>query len=54
MDGPHEEDLQYYKNNTILATKDNLTIILNDSKCPFGHGYCLASILLNIDLISKL
>ncbi len=58
VDGPHEESLDYYKkkynvkdnfieDNTILATKKNLEIMLNDSKHPFGHGYCLALALLD-------
>jgi hypothetical protein len=53
VDGPHQEDLEYYKskyevdenfieNNTMLATEENLKIMLNDAKHPFGHGYCLA------------
>jgi hypothetical protein len=53
VDGPDGSILDYYKrtydvednfieNNTMLATKENLTIMLNDSKKPFGHGYCLA------------
>lgn len=58
VDGPHQEDLEYYKdtigvsddfieNNTMLATVDNLKIMLNDPKHPYGHGYCLADALLN-------
>lgn len=57
VDGPHQEALEYYKttygvlNNfieqsTTLATKENLDIFLNDGKFPYGHGYCLASALL--------
>lgn len=57
VDGPHQESLEYYKNlynvkddfiqnNTILATKENLDIMLNDTKHNFGHGYCLALALL--------
>jgi hypothetical protein len=53
VDGPHQENLEYYKekydvgddfivNNTMLATKENLDIMLNDTLHPFGHGYCLA------------
>lgn len=48
VDGPHEESLDYYKekygveddfieNNTILATKENMDIMLNDPKHSFGH-----------------
>jgi hypothetical protein len=61
VDGPHEESLPYYKEkyrvnddfiekDTMLATKENLLIMLNDKKHPFGHGYCLASALLDINL----
>lgn len=57
VDGPHEESLPYYKekydvpedwieDDTILATPENLKIMLNDPKHPFGHGYCLAVALL--------
>lgn len=53
VDGPHQESMNYYKEkynvddkfieqNTIIASKENLEILLNDSKHPFGHGYCLA------------
>lgn len=53
VDGPHQESLNYYKdhynvddnfiiNNTMLATVDNLKIMLEDPLHPFGHGYCLA------------
>lgn len=59
VDGPHQEDLDYYRekynvskkfieNNTVLATKENLSILINDSKYPFGHGYCLAMALLDM------
>lgn len=52
VDGPHQEYLNYYKqkynvsnnfieNNTILVNKENMDIMLNDEKFPFGHGYCL-------------
>ena len=57
VDGPHTETLPYYQkqydvpdnfieNDTMLATKENLDIMLNDTKHPYGHGYCLASALL--------
>lgn len=60
VDGPHQESLDYYKEkygvgddfiqaNTMLCTEKNLSIMLNDSKHPYGHGYCLASALLNIN-----
>ena len=53
VDGPHEESLQYYKDkydvpsdfiqsNSVEANMENLSILLNDPKHPFGHGYCLA------------
>lgn len=58
IDGPHQESLEYYKekygvvddfivNDTILVTKENMEIMLNDPKHPFGHGYCLAMALLD-------
>lgn len=61
VDGPHQESLSYYKEKyniedsfiekkTLLATKENLTIMLNDEKYSFGHGYCLAAALQDIDL----
>lgn len=60
VDGPHQESIKYYKNkyevsdnfiekNTMLVTKNNLEIMLNDDKHPFGHGYCLAMAIYNID-----
>lgn len=61
VDGPHQESLQFYKNKykvdddfiengTMVANKDNLKIMLNDTKHPFGHGYCLAMAILDIDV----
>jgi hypothetical protein len=61
IDGPHQENLNYYKekynvgddfieNDTMLSTKENLDIMLNDTINAFGHGYCLAACLLNIEL----
>jgi hypothetical protein len=58
VDGPHQESLPYYKNNyqvddnfiqqdTMLATTENLDIMLNDTKHCYGHGYVLASCLLD-------
>ncbi len=58
VDGPHQESLDYYKtkysvsnnfiqNNTMLINKNNIKIMLNDPKHPFGHGYCLAMALLD-------
>ena len=57
VDGPHQESLPYYQatyhvndkfieNHTMLATTDNLNIMLNDTKHSYGHGYVLASCLL--------
>lgn len=62
VDGPHEESLDYYKkkyhvnNNfiegeTVLVTQENMKILLNDAKHPFGHGYCLGIALLDIDVL---
>ena len=60
VDGPHQESLPYYKTeygvsddfiigNTMLCTKTNLELMLNDPKHNFGHGYCLAwSLMLDI------
>lgn len=53
VDGPHQESLGYYQekygvdstfieNDTMLATEENLTIMMSDEKHAFGHGYCLA------------
>ena len=61
VDGPHQESLDYYKDKymvddnfiekkTLLANRDNLSIMLNDPKHPFGHGYCLAAALLGFVL----
>jgi len=57
VDGPHQESLHYYKSKygvndsfiskySMPATFENLNIMLNDAKHPFGHGYCLACVLL--------
>lgn len=59
-DGPHQESLDYYKrtynveddfivDHTMLANAENLSIMVVDTKHPFGHGYCLAMSLLGID-----
>ena len=53
IDGPHQESLVYYKqkysvgndfihNDSVEVTESNMSILINDSKHPFGHGYCLA------------
>lgn len=60
-DGPQNKLINYYKEkygvddnfiigNTMDATKENLSLMLNDEKSPFGHGYCLATALLNLEL----
>ena len=64
VDGPHQETLSYYQehygvdddfieNDTMLATEENLSIMLNDDKHPFGHGYCLAMALLNMEHLAE-
>ena len=53
IDGPHEESLPYYQEKygvgndfiqqrTILASYQNLNLMLYDECHSFGHGYCLA------------
>lgn len=65
VDGPHEESLDYYKNkykvannfienNTILVNEENMKIMLNDDKHPFGHGYCLGIAILNLNILNIL
>lgn len=60
VDGPHQESLEYYQNeydvndnfienDTMLAIDENLMIMMNDGKHPFGHGYCLAMALLELE-----
>ena len=60
VDGPHQESLRYYReqyqaddtfieDDTMLATDENLMVMLYDPKHPFGHGYCLAMALLGLD-----
>jgi hypothetical protein len=64
VDGPTQTSLEYYKekygvgddfiiDDSSEINKKNIKIFLNDGKHPFGHGYCLASCLLGID-VSKL
>lgn len=59
VDGPHQESLGYYmetygvtkffiQESTVRVTKRHLKILINDTKHPFGHGYCLAAALLGI------
>jgi hypothetical protein len=61
VDGPHQESMTYYQehyhtaddfmtDDTMLATADNLKIMLNDPKHPYGHGFCLAAALQDINL----
>jgi hypothetical protein len=61
VDGPHQESLDYYKNKygvnddfiverTTLVTKTGMELFLEDTKHPFGHGYCLGMALLGITL----
>lgn len=60
VDGPRQESLDYYQekydveddfieNDTMLATEENIHIMMLDSKHPFGHGYCLAMALLGLE-----
>ena len=60
VDAPHQESLGYYQEkygvksnfieqDTCLATLRNLSLLINDDKHAFGHGYCLAASLLRID-----
>jgi len=61
VDGPHQESLSYYTkvyqvepdfivNGTVLASERNLGILLNDASHPYGHGFCLAAALLDIEV----
>lgn len=58
VDGPHEESLDYYKENygvnnsfiqrdTMLFNEENNRIMLNDPKHSYGHGYALCLALLD-------
>jgi hypothetical protein len=60
VDGPKSESNEYYKqkygvdmeislNNDIVVTYEKMSILLNDEKHPFGHGFCLAMALLDMD-----
>lgn len=53
IDGPHVESMPYYKkkysvdddfivDNVVMATKENLDVLLNDDLHSYGHGYCIA------------
>ncbi len=58
VDGPKQEKLEYYtkkypylekdfiKNGTVLVTREILDMFLNDPEKPYGHGFCIASQLL--------
>lgn len=59
VDGPHQESLPYYiqkykvspnffEDETVSVNIENMKILLNDDKHPFGHGYCLAMELMGI------
>lgn len=62
VDGPHYESMDYYKKtynisedfidsqNTVEITEENMKILLNDPKHPFGHGYCLGIALLDLNI----
>lgn len=61
IDGPKSQSLNYYQqiygvddhfieNDTILVNDYNMNIMLNDDKHPFGHGYCLAMALKDINI----
>lgn len=61
VDGPHQDSLPYYQNKygvaddfiqdeTILVTTENLSLLLNDEKHSYGHGYVLAAALLNLTI----
>lgn len=52
IDGPHQEGLHYYQRkygvgpdfiqeHSILATDENIQLLLNDPKYPFGHALSL-------------
>ena len=52
VDGPknNSDITNCINNDTVLINKDILKIVLNDLKYPFGHGYCLAACLLDIEM----
>ena len=65
VDGPHQESLNYYmqeygvnesfiEDDTMLAIDENLMIMLNDEKHAFGHGYCLAMALLELEHLTEI
>jgi hypothetical protein len=61
VDVAYQESLPYYKqkygvsddfivNNTMEVNEESIKIMLNDTKHPFGHGYCLSMALLDKDI----
>lgn len=57
VDGPHQESLPYYREKygvdasfldrgSVLALPAHLELLLNDTKHPYGHGYALATALM--------
>jgi hypothetical protein len=62
VDGPVQDSMDYYKEkynvsddwidqDTITVNKENMEILLNDPKHPFGHGYCLALAILELNIL---
>lgn len=63
VDGPKKQFLDYYlktfeiedqnwfKGNCVSIDEKTLKLFLNDTKSPFGHGFCLAAALLGLDQI---
>ncbi len=60
VDGPRQESLDYYinkygvddhwiKSNSIEVNQKNMDIILNDDQHFFGHGYCSATALKDLN-----
>jgi hypothetical protein len=61
VDGPHQESVPYYQekynvdanfveNDSVECTEENMRILLNDPKHPYGHGYVCATALLGKDI----
>jgi hypothetical protein len=44
----------FIESDTILVNEDNMRIMLNDPKHPYGHGYCLVSLWLELILVIRL
>lgn len=42
------QNLLIIDNGSVRANRKNLSILVNDDKHPFGHGYCLAMALLGL------